>query len=121
MDIQELGQKINQCTEDLDFLSARRYIEENLIILEDHKYLLKSNAREIFNFVKERLESGYPPLTKQEKAVINSINTYAYNFDLRGIKLVLKSKAKLFLREDIISYLNEDARNLLKSMGAINE
>lgn len=119
MELDELIHKVNQCVEDLDFFSARKYIEENLDALDSYKSLLKSNAREILKFIQERQKSGYKPLTRQELATINTINSYAYHFDLRGIKLVLKSKAKLFLRDDIITYLNKDAQEILKGMGTI--
>lgn len=120
MKLEDLLKKINKCVEDLDYVSARKYIEENISIFEENKQLLKGNAREILKFLVEQLNSGVEPLSRKELTIINAINAYAYKFDLRGIKVMLKDNAKLFLREDIIVYLNSDAKIILTGMKVIN-
>jgi hypothetical protein len=47
------------------------------------------------------------------------VNSYASNFDLRGLKVVIRDHSLLFLRNDIEAYLNSDARIILEGMGAI--
>ncbi|MEH7342772.1 hypothetical protein V7122_02610 [Bacillus sp. JJ1532] len=120
MKLDELVNKINQCVDEFDYVSARKYIEENIGVLEGRMQLLKGNARVILNFLIEQLNSGVEPLSRKELTVINAINAYAYKFDLRGIKVMLKENAKLFLREDIIVYLNSDAKIILTGMKVIN-
>lgn len=113
-------EKINQSVEDFDYTSARKYIEGNMELLTANKRYLKGNAREILNFLIEQAASGVKPLSRNELSLINAVNTYAYKFDLRGIKMLLKDNTKLFLREETISYLNSDAKTILTGMGAIN-
>lgn len=120
MKVDELINKINLSVEEFDYTTARKYIEENMDLLSQHKRHLKSNAREILNFLVEQKNSGVIPLTKKELNLINAINGYAYKFDLRGIKLILKDNTKLFLREDTVAYLNSDAKTILTGMRAIN-
>ncbi|MGX9133209.1 hypothetical protein ACWV26_02365 [Rummeliibacillus sp. JY-2-4R] len=121
MDSKELILIINKAVDELDFVSARRLMEENLGFVEQFKVHLKSNAREILNFINEKLEQGEKPLTRSEIGTINAINIYASKFDVRGIKLTIKGKEQLFLREEIISYLNADARIMLEGMGTIKK
>ncbi|MFB6469027.1 hypothetical protein ACE38V_19935 [Cytobacillus sp. Hz8] len=116
----ELIDNINKSVEDLDFVTARKYIEGNLSILQENLQLLKSNAREIYNFLNEQEQLGVKLLSRKDLSIINAVNAYAYKFDLRGIKLMLKENAKLFLRDDVIAYLNSDAKTILTGMGAIN-
>lgn len=120
MKLEELIEKVNQCVEEFDYVSARKFIEDNIEILQNNKHSLKSNAREILDFLLEQSKAGVKPLSRQELNIINSINAYAYKFDLRGIKLSLKNNAQLFLREDTVSYLNSDARTILTGMKVIN-
>ncbi|WP_409300074.1 hypothetical protein [Peribacillus sp. SCS-155] len=110
--------RINESIEELDLVTARKYMEDNLSILNENKRLLNKNARELLDFLSNRTEK---PLTRQELASINAINSYASKFDLRGIKLFIKDNAQLFLREDVIHYLNSDAKIILEGMGAINK
>ena len=119
MKLDELIKQINKSVEDFDYSSARRYIEENINILEENKRFLKSNAREILKFLIEQSKSGGEPLSRKELLIINAVNAYAYKFDLRGIRVLLKENAKLFIREDTIAYLNSDAKTILTSMGVI--
>lgn len=121
MQLDELIHKINSSADELNFGSTRRYIELNYELLKDHKHLLNSNARDILTLVLERTETGNPPLTRPEMATINSINMYAKNFNVQGIKLVVKSNPKLFLRSDIADYFTNDAKLILKGMGVIGE
>ncbi|MFE4525886.1 hypothetical protein ACFRCQ_28105 [Cytobacillus firmus] len=119
MKLNELIKQINKSVEDYDYSSARKYIEENIEILETKKQLLKSNAREILKFLVEQSKMGVEPLSRKELNIINAINAYAYKFDLRGIKVLVKENAKLFIREEIIAYLNNDAKTILTGMGVI--
>lgn len=121
MKVEELISEINKYMEQLDFVVARKLIEENLEVLNKNRISLKSNARELLKFLIDRHESGYEPVSRQEMATLYAINTYASNFDIRGLKLIIKDKAKLFLRTDILQYLNNDARVILDGMGVINK
>lgn len=121
MDSKEIILMVNKAVDELDFVSARRLIEENLDFVEQLKVHLKSNAREILNFIKEKIDHGEKPLTRSEINTINAINIYASKFDLRGLKLCIKGKEHLFLREDILSYLNSDAKIMLEGMGTVRK
>ncbi|MDF2605974.1 MAG: hypothetical protein K0S34_164 [Bacillales bacterium] len=119
MQLDELISKINQSVEELDFVTTRIYIEENVQILNENKNLLKKNARDLLEFITKRLDSGKEPFKRQELAVFNALNNYALKFDLRGLKVCVKDNAKLLLRDDVIYYLNSDAKILLEGMGVI--
>nr|WP_295971488.1 hypothetical protein [uncultured Bacillus sp.] len=121
MQLRELAAKINESVENLDLVTTRKYIEENLELLSKRKALLNSNARSLLDFLLDQKKSGVDPLSRKELAVINSINVYAYKFDLRGIKVMLKENSKIFLRNDTVSYLNKDAKIILEGMGVIGE
>lgn len=116
MHTKELIRKINQSVEELDLVTTRLYIENNLDVVSDNKKYLKRNAREILNFLIEQKKSGVQPLSRQELAIIKAVNTYASQFDLSGIKLLLKEHPQLFIREDIVAYLNRDAKIILDGM-----
>ncbi|MEH7125699.1 hypothetical protein V7127_21035 [Bacillus sp. JJ1773] len=119
MQIQELISKINISVEELDLVTVRKYIEENIDLLNGNKNLLKSNARTLLDFFTN--SSITKSLSRQDMATIHSINTYATRFDLRGLKLFIKDKAELLLRNDVVQYLNSDAKILLEGMGAIEK
>jgi hypothetical protein len=121
MKLDELIQKINTSAEELNFGMTRTYIEHNYELLKENKHLLNSNARDILTLVLERTESGYPPLSRPEMSTINSINTYAKKFNIKGIKLAVKSNPKLFSRPEITDYFNQDAKIILVGMGVIKE
>ncbi|RFU62841.1 hypothetical protein [Peribacillus glennii] len=121
MGIKELILKINQSVEELDLVTTRKYIEENLEVLNGNKNLLKGNARELLVFLTNRLESGYEPLTRGEMATVSAINSFASKFDVRSIKVTIKDKEQLFLRKDFIDHLNADAKIILEGMGAIQK
>ncbi|QED48955.1 hypothetical protein [Cytobacillus dafuensis] len=120
MKVDELIFEINKYMDELDFVTARKLIEENLEILNKHRLSLRSNARELLKFLTDRLESGYQPISRQDMAILIAINSYASNFDIRSLKFIVKDKAKLLLRTDIIEYLNTDAKVILDGMGVIN-
>ncbi|MGX9134059.1 hypothetical protein ACWV26_06715 [Rummeliibacillus sp. JY-2-4R] len=119
MKLDELIKQINKSVEDFDYGLARKYIEENIEVLEGNKRYLKSNAREILKFLIEQSKLGLEPLSRKELLIINAVNSYAYKFNLRGIKVMVRENAKLFIREDIIPYLNNDAKTFLKGMGVM--
>lgn len=121
MKLRELITEINKNVESLDFATARKYIEENITILNENKNTLKGNARELLEFLTDRLNSGHEPLTRQEMTTINVINSYASKFEVRQIKMIVKDKAPLFLRKDVVDYLNTDAKVLLEGMGVITK
>ncbi len=119
MDFQELLNKINKSMDDLDLVTARRYIEENIVLLNENKHLLQGNARALLDFLSNNTDKGFNQLNRKEMNVIYAINTYASNFDLRGLKLSIKNNANLLMREEVKHYLNEDAKTLLVGMSAI--
>ncbi|CAM4117510.1 hypothetical protein [Mesobacillus thioparans] len=119
MHVLDLIARINNRVEELDFAAARMYMEENIEILNENRSHLKSNARELLEFLTKRMEAGQQPLSRKDMAVINTVNSYASKFDLRGLKVVVKDHSLLFLRSDIEAYLNTDARIILEGMGAI--
>lgn len=121
MSIKELITKINQSVEELDLVTTRKYIEANIEVLNDNKRFLKSNARELLNFLTSRLESGYEPLTRTEMATVSAINSYANKFDVRSIKTIIKGKEQLLIRKDFVENLNSDAKIILEGMGAIEK
>ena len=112
---------INNSVDQLNFTSARKYIEENIELVNQNRVHLKSNAREILAFLNDLFESGEKPITKREVAALNTINIYATRFDVRGLKLNLKGKEQLLLKKEALNYLNNDAKILLESMGAIKK
>ncbi|MEH7124106.1 hypothetical protein V7127_12775 [Bacillus sp. JJ1773] len=120
MKVENLIADINKYMEQLDFVTARKLIEENLNVLDKHRISLKSNARDLLKFLIERHDAGNQPISRQDMATLIAINTYATNFDIRGLKLIIKDKAKLLLRTDILEYLNKDAKAILDGMGVIN-
>lgn len=119
MHVLDLIARINNRVEELDFAAARLYMEENMEILNENRNHLKSNARELLEFLTKRMEVGQQPLTRKDMAVIGAVNSYASKFDLRGLKGIVKDHSLLFLRKDIGAYLNTDARIILEGMGAI--
>lgn len=116
MNQQELFRAINKCLDDLDFVSARKYMEENMELLKEHKHHLRRNARELFNFL---ISNTADPLNRREMNVIYSINSYASNFNVRSLKILVKDNVELLLREETVPYLNEDAKTILESMQVI--
>ncbi|WP_106496154.1 hypothetical protein [Lentibacillus sp. Marseille-P4043] len=121
MQLHEVINKVNTCTEEFEFSSARKYIESNLSELEEHKHKLNKNAREIFNFISDMLQAGYQPLTRQEIAKVKTINTYASTFNIKGLKMATNDSPKLFIRNDIGNYLNKDAKVILDGWGVLNK
>ncbi|MGA9226895.1 MAG: hypothetical protein WB217_11190 [Mesobacillus sp.] len=119
MHVLDLIAKINTSVEELDFAAARLYMEENIEILNENRNYLKTNARDLLEFLTKRMEAGQKPLTRQDMSVINAVNSYASKFDLRGLKVIIRDHSMLFLRNDISAYLNMDARIILEGMGAI--
>lgn len=119
MDGDKVIASINKSVEELDFVTTRKFLEENLEFSNTNRLLLKKNARELLDFLIENQESGVKPLGRKELAIVNTINVYATKFDIRGLKFVVKENAQLLLREDVIPYLNTDAKALLGSMGVI--
>jgi hypothetical protein len=107
---------INKSVEELDFVTARKYIEQNLDLLKEKKSLLKSNARELLTFLEKQ---KFDPIKRNELAIINSINLYSTKFDIRGLKFVIRENNQLMLRKDLLFYLNSDAKALLESMKVI--
>lgn len=100
----------------MDLVSARKYIEENIELLGENKSHLRGNARELFEFLANKVDA---PLKRQEIHVINTINKYASTFDIRGLKMTLKNHMDLIMREDVKSYLTTDAKIVLEGMNAI--
>lgn len=121
MKFKDLITSINDTVDVLNFSAARKYIEDNLELVNEHRHLLNRNAREIYNFVLKNMNSEEEPLTRDEIRAITVVNTYATKFDIRGLKLTLKGKEQLFLKEQVLNYLNSDAKILLEGLGVINK
>lgn len=119
--LEDLTAKINNYMEDLEYATARIFIEENIHLLTENKNLLNNNARELLKFLLEMQQEGNKPLTRKDMAIINSINSFANKFDLRGLKLMVKENASLLIRKEIPLYLSADAKILLDGMGAIHK
>ncbi|PLT32904.1 hypothetical protein [Bacillus sp. V5-8f] len=121
MNIKDLLLKINQSVNELDLVTTRKYIEENLEILNDNRNLLKGNARVLLEFLTNRRDAGHEPLTRGEMATASAINSFASKFDVRSVKVTIKDKEKLLMRKDFIDHLNADAKIILEGMGAIQK
>jgi hypothetical protein len=115
----ELTSKINKIVDDLDFATARVFIEENVDVLNEHGKGLNSNARDLLNFINENQKEGVQPLSRKDISLINGVNSYASKFDVRGLKLIVKDNPQLFVRSEVVSYLSADAKTVLEIMGAI--
>ncbi|WP_432353122.1 hypothetical protein [Sporosarcina sp. A2] len=113
MNSHDLFRIINQCVNELDYITARRYMEDNMEIIQENRHHLRRNAKELFEFV---VNSDERRLTPSEIKVIQAINDYANHFNVRSFKLVVKENAVLMSREDTLTHLNSDARALLESM-----
>lgn len=105
--------------ENLDLVTARKYIEENLDLLIENKNHLKRNVRELLDVLIAMPQNGHQPLNARELNIIHTLNRYATDFDLRALKLSVKNNADLLMREDVRQYLNADAKVLLHGMSAI--
>lgn len=105
--------------DDLDLVSARKYMEENLDLLNKNKLHLRSNARELLKFIVDNADAETEPLNRRDMITIYSINTFASKFDIRGLRFTIKNNMDLLMREDVKHYLNADAKALLKGMSAI--
>lgn len=121
MDLNELMKKINNSIDNLDLVSSRILIEENLDLVNENRHHLRSNARSLLDILQNQLKSSINTLNRREMNVIFSINAHASNFDLRGLKLSIKNNPELFMRKDILHFLNSDARTLLIGMKVINK
>jgi hypothetical protein len=119
VEINDLITKINKSVEELDLVTTRIYMEENIELLSEYRSLLKGNARELLTFLANRNESGYEPLTRKEMATVTAINSFANKFNLRSIREIIKNKEQLLLRKEFVEYLNSDAKIILKGMNAI--
>ncbi|MBS4174284.1 hypothetical protein [Bacillus sp. FJAT-49736] len=117
MELIELISEINDSMERYDLVTARIYIEENIELLSENKHRLKGNSSKVLDFLTD--ESNQQPLNRDDFAIISKVNLYASEFDVSGIRIVLKNNIALFLKEDVLEYLNSDAKIILESMGTI--
>ncbi|MBS4199848.1 hypothetical protein KHA93_09280 [Bacillus sp. FJAT-49732] len=118
MELYELFEKINQFVDELDLVYARKLIEENMEIVKGKKHHLSRNAREL---VEVLMDANLSTLNRKEMLILQTINTYASNFDLGGLKITLKNNTDLLVKNEIYQYLNSDARIVLEGMGAITK
>lgn len=116
MSLDDIVLKINNCVDNLELATARVYLEENLNVLQGHKNLLSKNARELLDILIEIQKDGNKALSRKDLAIINTINTYARNFDMRGLKVIIKENPELLLRKEVPEYFNSDAKIILKGM-----
>ncbi|MER2076533.1 hypothetical protein [Psychrobacillus psychrotolerans] len=121
MDFPELLKQLNKSIDSLDLVSARKYIEENIELLTKNRQLLRGNSRAMFDIIKQKKDTGEKTLSRHEMTVIYSINKYATNFDLAGLKLIVNNNAELFINEDVKQYLNEDAKTLLQGIHVLHK
>lgn len=121
MRLKDIVTSINDAVDALNYAAARKFIEDNFEMVYQHRHLLNNNAREIFKFVQKNMNSEEEPLTKEEIKTIMVINTYATKFDIRGLKLNVKGKEQLFLKKQVVNYLNADAKILLEGLGVIRQ
>lgn len=119
MNNKELIERINSSANEHDFVKVRKYIENNLKVVETNRNHLNQNARDLFRFITDNIKSGRIQPSRSDIATVHRINSYASSFHIGGIKLVLKRNTKLFLNKEIIPYLNEDAKIILGDMGVI--
>jgi len=117
MNLQELLSLINKRVEELDLVSARRYIEENLELLNENKHLLRRNARELLDYLTNKTDDS---LNRQEMNIVLSINSRASRFDVRGLKFLIGNNTDLLLRDDVKLHLTADAKTILEGMNAIH-
>lgn len=118
MQLQEAINKINLRVDQLDLVSARKLLEDNIEFLKGKKHLLNSNARALLEFL---LSADIPPITRKELLVIQAINSLATKFDIVSLKIMLKNNPDILLREEVIQYLNSDAKVLLEGMAVISK
>ena len=121
MDLQHLISTINYYADNSDYASARRHIEDNLEILRDKRVLLKNNAREILKFLLEQKESGKNQLSRKEMKIIYTVNHYANDLSVRGIRLIINENLELFKKKEAICLLNTNAKIILEGMGVIEK
>lgn len=119
MNFMQLVRKIEDCLDKSDLVMARKYIEENMSLLIEQKNHLSRNVRELVEVLHTMPEKVGTPLSPKEMAIVHAWNSYASNFDLRGLKLSVKNNSDLLIRDDINEYLNADAKVLLEGMSAI--
>ncbi|MFC4409933.1 hypothetical protein ACFOZY_05710 [Chungangia koreensis] len=120
MDIAEIIDKINHSIDEVDFVTARKLIENNFELISKKRQLLNRNARELFEILKNNLNAGIKTLSRSEMTTIYAINSYATNFDINGLKLSVKNNLDLLMRQDITHYLNQDAKAILTGMKMIS-
>ena len=118
MNSHELFDVVNKCVDELDFVSARKVMEENRDVLKRSKHRLHQNAQDLFAFVMNR-DADNEVLSQKEVNVIQAINKYASSFDIRAFKLMVKDKAALICKKDTLTYLNADAKALLECMHVV--
>lgn len=114
--------KINHNCDNLEFVLARKLIEQNLTKLSEATYfrLLNSNARTLIKIVvDEKNNTKEDALTRLNYLTISNINEFSRNFDISMLKRTLKDNMALIQREDVQQILSKDAKIVLESLGAI--
>jgi len=117
MEFREIISEISKSFEIHDLVSVRELVEDNLELLNKNKHRLNGKIKNVFDFFTN--QSDFLPLNRSDVAVINTINHYASNFDVRGIRIVLKDHITLLFRDDSIQFLSSDAKIILESMNVI--
>lgn len=117
--------KINNSCDNLEFSIARNLIEQHMQKLSNYSVskFLNANASSLYRHLvhqkAEQLEKGITPLSRLDKLKINNINQYCTQFDISMLKRILKDSLDLIQRPDVQLLLNNDAKIILESMGAI--
>ncbi|OKL35517.1 hypothetical protein [Domibacillus mangrovi] len=120
--IRTIISQLNKSCDDLEFSEARRLIELNIGNFSNPFYdrLLNPNARSLVkHIVGENNNPDYKKLTRLDMLTINNINQYCSEFDISMLRRTLKDAIDLIQREDVQALLNNDAKIVLDTMGAL--
>lgn len=111
---------INDCMEKLDYITVRKYIIDNIHHLNLYKHLLDDATLNVLQYLNTTIDSEPQPVSRQEVAIIYSINMYSKMFDVRSLRMKIKENPSLLMRQDIKHYFNEESKTLLEGMRVIS-
>lgn len=113
--------KINKACDDMDFVSARMFIEGNIKQLSEgiNYRQLNSNAQTLIKHVISDNTGESTKLSRTEMLTIHNINQYCSEFNISMLKRTLKNSLVLLQREDVTPLLNKDAKIILENMGVL--
>ncbi|WP_342560658.1 hypothetical protein NSQ95_07770 [Psychrobacillus sp. FSL W7-1457] len=120
METKEMIHTINDCMEKLDYITVRKYIIDNIHHLNLYKHLLDDATLNVLQYLNTTIDSEPQPVSRQEVAIIYSINMYSKMFDVRSLRMKIKENPSLLMRQDIRHYFNEESKTLLEGMRVIS-